>query len=186
MPDQISVVVTIAAIFIGFHVAWRLLASGCPAIGVDNLSVYTQPGTEAGPAGPVGGFDRMAVRGGRPCRYGSHEGAVRGVGVRAGRPLCGLGRRPPIAREPSRLRRVESRGIHQRSRGVPSCGGAPPRLRKFQQCLPRQYDGAVRRDGHTADSLCLYAFTKTANEAMADSYAHLFGLPCCGAATRRR
>ena len=43
MPNNLPVIVTGAAGFIGFHVAQRLLAAGRSVVGIDNLNPYYDP-----------------------------------------------------------------------------------------------------------------------------------------------
>ena len=43
MTNNLPVLVTGAAGFIGYHVAHRLASNGCPVVGIDNLNAYYDP-----------------------------------------------------------------------------------------------------------------------------------------------
>ncbi|MBM3569935.1 MAG: NAD-dependent epimerase/dehydratase family protein [Alphaproteobacteria bacterium] len=177
-----SVVVTGAAGFIGFHVAGALLARGEEVVGIDNLNNYYDPalkrarlerlagrrgfrfvqaniadraGLDAG-LGDVAGIDRVV-----------HLAAQAGVRYSLQNPyayvesnLVGHTVMLELARRLPRLRHM----VYASSSSV--YGGNTK--------LPFSVDDRVDRP------ISLYAATKKANELESHAYAHLFGLPLTG------
>ncbi len=175
-----TVLVTGAAGFIGYHVAQRLLTDGHRVVGIDNLSDYYDPALKQAR------LDRLAAQAGfgfeladvsdreamadlfgrlRPARI-VHLAAQAGVRHSLSHPhayvdanLVGF----LNVLEGSRHQRVE----HLVFASSSSVYGANTRL-------PFSVHDNVDHP------LSLYAATKKANELMAHSYAHLYGLPCTG------
>jgi UDP-glucuronate 4-epimerase len=176
----VSVLLTGAAGFIGFHVAARLLADGHRVIGADNLNAYYDPTLKQARLDrltPHAGFafervdvgDRAAMtemfRRHRPARM-VHLAAQAGVRYSLVDPhayvdanLVGF----LNVLEGCRQHRVE----HLVYASSSSVYGANTRL-------PFSVHDNVDHP------LSLYAATKKANELMAHSYAHLYALPCTG------
>jgi UDP-glucuronate 4-epimerase len=176
----VSVLLTGAAGFIGFHVAQRLLAGGQRVVGLDNLSDYYDPTLKQARLDrltPHTGFtfervdvtDRVAVppvfRRHRPARV-VHLAAQAGVRYSLENPhayldanLVGFGN----ILEGCRHQGVE----HLVFASSSSVYGANTRL-------PFSVHDNVDHP------LSLYAATKKANELMAHTYAHLYGLPVTG------
>jgi UDP-glucuronate 4-epimerase len=176
----VTVLVTGAAGFIGYHVAQRLLTDGHRVVGIDNLSDYYDPALKQAR------LDRLAAQAGfgfeladvsdreamadlfgrlRPARI-VHLAAQAGVRHSLSHPhayvdanLVGF----LNVLEGSRHQRVE----HLVFASSSSVYGANTRL-------PFSVHDNVDHP------LSLYAATKKANELMAHSYAHLYGLPCTG------
>ena len=175
-----SVLLTGAAGFIGFHVAQRLLADGERVVGLDNLSDYYDPSLKAARLDRLRShrgfaFERVdvsdraampeAFRRHRPARV-VHLAAQAGVRYSIENPyayvdanLVGFGN----VLEGCRHHGVE----HLVFASSSSVYGANTRL-------PFSVHDNVDHP------LSLYAATKKANELMAHTYAHLYGLPTTG------
>jgi UDP-glucuronate 4-epimerase len=175
-----SVLVTGAAGFIGMHVCQALLARGDEVLGVDNLNDYYDPALKQARLAQLrahAGFsfekldiaDTAAVE--RLFQRGRFERVVHlaaQAGVRhslthphayAQANLVGF----LNVLEGCRARRIEHL-VYASSSSV--YGG--------NAGLPFSEDDPVDRP------VSLYAATKKANELMAHSYAHLYGIPCSG------
>ena len=175
-----SVLLTGAAGFIGYHVAQRLLTDGHHVVGVDNLSDYYDPALKQARLDrltphPGFGFERVDVsdrtatiqlfRRHRPTRV-VHLAAQAGVRHSLTHPDAYVDANVVgflNVLEGCRHQSVE----HLVFASSSSVYGANTRL-------PFSVHDNVDHP------LSLYAATKKANELMAHSYAHLYGLPCTG------
>jgi UDP-glucuronate 4-epimerase len=179
-PLSGPVFVTGAAGFIGFHVAARLLADGNRVIGLDNLSDYYDPTLKQARLDrlaphPAFAFERVDVsdraaigevfRRHQPVRV-VHLAAQAGVRYSLVNPhayvdanLVGF----LNVLEGGRHHGVE----HLVFASSSSVYGANTRL-------------PLSVHDNVDHPLSLYAATKKANELMAHTYAHLYGLPCTG------
>ncbi|HEY8200898.1 MAG TPA: NAD-dependent epimerase, partial [Actinomycetota bacterium] len=175
-----SVLLTGAAGFIGFHVAQRLLTDGHRVVGLDNLSDYYDPTLKQARLDrltPHAGFgfervdvsDRTAMaevfHRHRPARV-VHLAAQAGVRYSLQNPYAYVDANLVgflNVLEGCRYQSVE----HLVFASSSSVYGANTRL-------PFSVHDNVDHP------LSLYAATKKANELMAHSYAHLYGLPCTG------
>ncbi|HTW72440.1 MAG TPA: NAD-dependent epimerase/dehydratase family protein [Acetobacteraceae bacterium] len=177
-----SVLLTGAAGFIGYHVAEALLAAGTPVIGVDNLNHYYDVGLKQARLDrltPRPGFTFHSVdvadRAAMEALAGAHPGieiivhlaAQAGVRHSLGDPhayahtnLVGHLVVLELARRLPRLR-------HLVYASTSSVYGA-------SQALPFQ------ETDRTDTPLSLYAATKLADELMSHAYAHLFAIPQTG------
>jgi UDP-glucuronate 4-epimerase len=175
-----TILVTGAAGFIGFHTARRLMADGAAVAGIDNFNSYYDPALKEARWSELeaaGGFTGVRVdiadRAGmekifaevKPARV-VHLAAQAGVrhGVAhphdyAGSNLTGM----LNVLEGCRAAKVEHL-VYASTSSVYGANGAMP----FSE-----HHG-------TAHQLSLYAATKRAGEAMAHSYAHLYGIPSTG------
>jgi UDP-glucuronate 4-epimerase len=174
------VLVTGAAGFIGYHVAGRLLGAGCRVVGVDNLNAYYDPRLKQARlerlrARPGFAFARLdfADRDGMAALFAAERpGLVVHLGAQAG---VRYSLENPHAYVDANLvgfvnllegcRRHEVR--HLVFASTSSVYGANT---KMPFSVHDNVDHPVS----------LYAATKKANELMAHTYAHLFGLPCTG------
>jgi UDP-glucuronate 4-epimerase len=176
----VTVLVTGAAGFIGYHVAHRLLTDGHRVVGVDSLSDYYDPALKQAR------LDRLAVhaefdferadlsdrqvmanlfRLRRPARV-VHLAAQAGVRHSLSHPYAYLDAN--LVGFLNVLEGCRHQGIeHLVFASSSSVYGANTRL-------PFSVHDNVDHP------LSLYAATKKANELMAHSYAHLYGLPCTG------
>ena len=179
-PTETPVLVTGAAGFIGFHVARRLLQSGRRVVGFDNVNAYSDPSLKRARLGMLAalpGFtfieaglqDREAV----DAAFAAHRfGHVVNLAAQAGVRYSKVN---PYAYgdanltgflnilEASRRHAVEHL-VFASSSSVYGANTAMP----FSA-----HQGADH-------PLSLYAATKKANEVMAHSYAHTYGLACTG------
>ena len=174
------VLVTGAAGFIGFHLSRRLLADGCRVIGIDNLNDYYDPTLkqarlellrqEAGFA-----FHRLDVadREGMDALFAGHRfGAVMHLAAQAG---VRYSIENPHAYVDSNLV-----GFLHILEGCRHHG-----VEHLVYASSSSVYGANRTMPfsvhHNVDHpVSLYAASKKANELMAHSYSHLFGLPTTG------
>ena len=174
------VLVTGAAGFIGFHVAARLLAEGRDVVGVDSFTPYYDPALKEAR------FARLLAT---PGFIGRRLDLAEAGAVGALFAEFGFGRVVHLAAQP---------GVRHGLDHAADYG--PANLVAFLNILEASRHagldhlvfassssvyGASRRLPFTEDDpvdapLSLYAATKRANELMARSYAHLFGLPTTG------
>ncbi|WP_019402892.1 NAD-dependent epimerase [Chelatococcus sp. GW1] len=175
-----TILVTGTAGFIGYHTAEALLARGESVVGLDIVNDYYDPALKearlarlAGRAGFVEARVDIADRPGLEAVFARHRprgvihlAAQAGVRYSVENPHAYVGSNLVgflNILECSRQGRVE----HLVYASTSSVYGANP-------ALPFSEQHGV---GHP---MSLYAATKRANEVMAHSYAHLYGLPCTG------
>lgn len=175
-----SILVTGAAGFIGFHVARRLLAEGRSVVGVDNLCDYYSPQLKR---------DRLAVLQ-ESADFCFHE--IDLSDAEATRALvreASCRRVIHLAAQAGVRYSLEQPAVYVRS----NLDGF---LSVLEACRHEQVEhlvfassssvyGANRRLPYsTTDAvdhpISFYAATKKANEVMAHSYSHLYGLPTTG------
>jgi UDP-glucuronate 4-epimerase len=176
-----TILVTGAAGFIGFHVAQALLARGEAVIGLDNLNAYYDPSLKrarlaALQASPEFRFihadlaDRTAIKQlfseGRPARV-VHLGAQAGVRYSIENPDAYIDSNVVgflTILEGCRHHGIEHL-VYASSSSVYGATAAMP---------------FVEARSSTDHPVSLYAATKRANELMAHTYAHLYRLPVTG------
>jgi len=174
------ILVTGAAGFIGFHLARRLLADGWTVHGVDNLNDYYDPRLKEARLSELRAnvnfsfekcdlADRAAVAGvfaKQSFAYVAHLAAQAGVAHSAVDPAAYVDANlVGFANILEGCRRAECRHLVYASSS--SVYGANQRM-------------PLRVSDRVDEPLSLYGATKRANELMAYSYAHLFGLPATG------
>ena len=175
-----TILVTGSAGFIGFHLSRRLLERGETVVGLDNLNSYYDPSLKAA---------RLAI-------LESHKGyrhAKLDLADREGVPALFAEVKPAavvnLAAQAGVRYSLESPETYVDSNVVgflnilEGCRAHPPAHLLYASTssiygnhanLPfNVHDAAVH-------PITLYAATKAANEAMAHSYAHLFGIPSTG------
>jgi UDP-glucuronate 4-epimerase len=177
---QEKILVTGAAGFIGFHVVGKLLARGHEVVGLDNLNDYYDPTLKQRrleQLWPASGFrfvrmdlaDRAAmeqlfVREAFPCVI--HLGAQAGVRYSLQNPHAYVDSN--LVGFINVLEGCRHNGCrHLVYASSSSVYGANTRM-------------PFRTQDNVDHPISLYAATKKANELMAHSYAHLYGLPCTG------
>ncbi len=177
-----TVLLTGAAGFIGFHVAEALLARGDSVVGVDNLNAYYDPALKQ---------ERLDHLGKRSGFYFRNADITDGVGLAS---LLdereGVDRIIHLAAQPGVLYSFKDPDsyIHSNITGqmailevARKCGGlrhlvfaSSSSVYGGSDRLPFALDDPVDRP------LSLYGATKRAGELMAHSYSHLYGVPATG------
>ena len=150
-------------------------------VGLDNLNDYYDPQLKR---------DRLARLHARPgFRFVQLDVADRAAmqalfaerQLRARRPPRGAGRRALLAAESARLRRQQRRRLPEHARRLPAQRRASTSSMRRSSSV---YGGNTQMpfsEHHNVDHpVSLYAATKKANELMAHTYSHLFGLPTTG------
>ena len=178
-----SVLVTGAAGFIGFHLARRLVREGCRVIGLDNLNSYYDAGLKEARLAELGKEERAAdfafVRGDladADClqrlfvdhkpEYVVNLAAQAGVRHSITHPESYI--RSNLTGFANILECCRHGNVrHLVYASTSSVYGANAKL-PFSE-----HDGADH-------PVSLYAATKKSNELMAHAYSHLYGLPCTG------
>jgi UDP-glucuronate 4-epimerase len=176
----LTILVTGSAGFIGFHLSRRLLERGETVVGLDSLNAYYDPKLKAA---------RLAI-------LESHRGyrhAKLDLADREGVPALFADVRPDhvvnLAAQAGVRYSLESPETYVDSNVVgflnilEGCRAVQPKHLVFASTssvygnhnnLPFNVHDAATHP------ITLYAASKLANEAMAHSYAHLFGIPCTG------
>jgi UDP-glucuronate 4-epimerase len=174
------VLVTGAAGFIGFHVARRLLEGGRPVIGLDNINAYYDPSLKE---------TRLAIL----SKFGQFRFARADVADReAMASVFSQHRFPRVVhlaaqagvrhslRQPHDYVTANLQGFVNVLEGCRhnGCGHL------LYASSSSVYGANGRLPFRTSDNvdhpLNLYGASKKANELMAHSYSHLFGIPCTG------
>jgi UDP-glucuronate 4-epimerase len=179
MPDQ-AILVTGAAGFIGFHVAQRLLQSGHRVVGIDNLNAYYDPRLKAARLDilrndPRFQFERLDV---------ADRVAIPGLFARYRFPVvihlaAQAGMRYSL-QDPHAYVDANRVGFANVLEGCRHNG-----CRHLLFASSSSVYGANRKlpfsvHDNVDHPISLYAASKKANELMAHSYSHLYGIPCTG------
>jgi UDP-glucuronate 4-epimerase len=175
-----TILVTGAAGFIGSHVAHRLLDAGEAVLGLDNLNAYYDPALKAArlarlTARPGFAFAKidLADRAAMTALFAQHRPAtVIHLAAQAG---VRYSLENPHAYAEANL--TGFLNVLEGCRAV-ACGHLVYASTSSVYGLDRAMPFSEHRGG--GHPMTLYAATKRANELMAHSYAHLFGLPCTG------
>lgn len=175
-----TVLVTGAAGFVGFHLAQALLNAGAVVHGLDNCNAYYDPSLKEARLAvltpqPGFAFTRMDLT--------DHEG-IRDLFARV---------RPEIVVHLAAQAGVRHSLAHPRSYvsanvdgflGILEAARAHPVAHLLYASSSSVYGAEAkvpfREDDPAAMPVSLYAATKRANELMAQTYAHLFRIPCSG------
>ena len=177
---MMRILVTGAAGFIGFHVARRLLERGDHVVGLDNLNAYYDPALKGARVGLLEvhrnfGFVKADLADAAAMndvfsrgRFDAivHLGAQAGVRYSVENPRAYVDSN--VVGFINVLEGARHHGTgHLVFASTSSVYGLNTRL-------------PFAETQNTDHPVSLYAATKKANEAMAHSYAHLFGVPCTG------
>ena len=175
-----TILVTGSAGFIGFHLSRRLLEAGEAVVGLDNLNAYYDPALKAA---------RLAIL----ERYSGYRHAKLDLVDREG--VAGLFAevRPDavvnLAAQAGVRYSLEAPEAYVDSNVVgflnilEGCRATQPKHLIYAS-TSSVYGANTKLPFSVHDPathpITLYAATKVANESMAHSYAHLFGIPCTG------
>jgi UDP-glucuronate 4-epimerase len=177
---QSPILVTGAAGFIGFHVARRLLGDGARVIGVDSFSPYYDVGLKEARAGELMRHSAFSLE-----RFDLAHAPTTKAFFQSAQPrlVVHLAAQPGVRRaltEPEPYVEANIVAFLNVLEGCRHCGvehlvyASSSSVYGSNRKLPFSERDAVDHP------VSLYAATKKANELMAHSYAHLFGLAATG------
>jgi UDP-glucuronate 4-epimerase len=174
------VLVTGAAGFIGFHLASRLLGAGASVHGLDSLADYYDMGLKKARLAEIGAHPRFTFSQLDVTDYD----ALRALFVHF-RPdaVVHLAAQAGVRYSLVNPRAYASANIDGFLSVLEACRAHP--VRHLVYASSSSVYGANSKVPYHEDDpvlapVSLYAATKRANELMAQSYAHLYGIPCSG------
>lgn len=175
-----SVLITGCAGFIGFHISRQLLERGWTVVGLDSLNDYYDPALKAGRLAGLTGragfsFVRMDV--------GQAEDLARLMDDRSIHIVVHLAAQAGVRYSLEQPRAYVDANLVGFANILEACRGRD--IGHLIYASSSSVYGAntslpFRATDNVDHPLNLYAATKRANEAMAHSYAHLFGIPSTG------
>jgi UDP-glucuronate 4-epimerase len=174
------VLITGAAGFIGFHLSSRLLAEGAAVHGLDNLNGYYDVGLKRARLAEIGQHERFAF-----SELDVTDYRALGVLLAAFRPDCvvHLAAQAGVRYSLINPRAYASANLDGFLAVLEACR-AHPVQHLIYASSSSVYGANTKVPYHENDPVLapvsLYAATKRANELMAQSYAHLYGIPCSG------
>ena len=176
-----TILVTGAAGFIGYHVAGALLRRGEAVLGVDDLNAYYEVGLKRARLARLQALDGFAFTPLDLAEPGALAAALAGVNVdRIVHLAAQAGVRHSLV-APFDYTRSNVTGLL----AVLEAARARPALRHLVYASSSSVYGdstkmPFQEDAPLGRPMSLYAATKRAGEVMADSYSHLFGIPTSG------
>jgi UDP-glucuronate 4-epimerase len=173
------ILVTGAAGFIGFHLAGRLLARGDSVLGIDNLNDYYDVRLkerrlallQQSPAFEFAKVD-IADRHGMEAVFGSRFDAIVNLAAQAGVRYS--------LENPRSYVDANLMGFLNILEGARHGGAGHLVFASTSSVYGLNTSLPLAESQNTDHPISLYAATKKANEAMAHSYSHLFGIPATG------
>jgi len=174
------VLVTGAAGFIGFHLVSRLLAAGATVHGVDNLNGYYDVRLKQARLTEIGGREPFAF-----SQLDVTDYEALGALFAAVRPDCvvHLAAQAGVRYSLVNPRAYASANVDGFLAVLEACRAHAVRHLIYASSSS-VYGANTKVPYHEDDPVLapvsLYAATKRANELMAQSYAHLYGIPCSG------
>jgi UDP-glucuronate 4-epimerase len=174
------VLVTGAAGFVGFHLASRLLGAGAAVHGLDNLNAYYDPGLKEARLAEIGSHARFAF-----SRLDLTDYDALNALFAAFRPdaVVHLAAQAGVRYSLVNPRAYVSANVDGFLAVLEACRAHP--VQHLVYASSSSVYGANSKVPYHEDDpvlapVSLYAATKRANELMAQSYAHLYGIPCSG------
>lgn len=175
-----SILVTGAAGFIGYHLARKLCEDGWTVFGLDNLNDYYDPKLKEDRLKQLAGFKNFTF-----AKADLADQAAIDKLFAAWKPeiVVNLAAQAGVRYSLTNPRAYTHSNIDGFMNILEACRHAKVKHLVFASSSS-VYGANTKLPFATGDSvdrpISLYAATKKANELMAHSYAHLFGLPCTG------
>ncbi len=178
--DKESIMVTGAAGFIGFHLCKKLLETGNPVIGVDNMNEYYDVTLKKGRLEILRGYDGFTFYREDICNLEGLRAIFQTEGVSI---VCNLAAQAGVRyslKDPYSYEKSNLAGflnLLELAREY--------RVKNFVYASSSSVYGKNRSipfsvADKTDQPVSLYGATKKANELMAHAYSHLFHVPCTG------
>jgi UDP-glucuronate 4-epimerase len=174
------VLVTGAAGFIGFHLCSRLLAAGAVVHGLDNLNDYYDVGLKQARLAEIAPHPRFAFTQLDLTDYDALNALFEQFRPEA---VLHLAAQAGVRHSLVNPRAYASANVDGFLSVLEACRAHP--VRHLVYASSSSVYGANSKVPYHEDDpvlapVSLYAATKRANELMAQSYAHLYGIPCSG------
>ncbi|MBO0763543.1 MAG: NAD-dependent epimerase/dehydratase family protein [Hyphomicrobiaceae bacterium] len=174
------VLVTGAAGFVGFHLASRLLAAGAAVHGLDNLNAYYDPRLKEARLAEIGAHPRLAFSRLDLTDYNALKMLFAEFRPEA---VVHLAAQAGVRYSLVNPRAYASANVDGFLSVLEACRAHP--VRHLVYASSSSVYGANSKVPYHEDDpvlapVSLYAATKRANELMAQTYAHLYGIPCSG------
>ena len=174
------ILVTGAAGFIGYHVSKRLLERGDRVMGLDNLNAYYDPSLKVARLEQLRKFDGFAFE-----KVDLHDvdGIERVFAAHQPKSVVHLAAQAGVRYSIDNPRAYIESNVSGFLNILEGCRHHP--VAHLVYASTSSIYGLNTRQpfsehDNTDHPISLYAATKKANEAMAHSYAHLYGIPCTG------
>jgi UDP-glucuronate 4-epimerase len=174
------VLVTGAAGFIGFHLVARLLAAGATVHGLDNLNDYYDVRLKEARLAKIGAHPRFAFSRLDVTEYERLSALCAGFRPDA---VVHLAAQAGVRYSLINPRAYASSNLDGFLSVLEACRAQPVRHLVYASSSSVYGTNSkvpYHEDDPVLAPVSLYAATKRANELMAQSYAHLFGIPCSG------
>jgi UDP-glucuronate 4-epimerase len=174
------VVVTGAAGFIGFHFSHRLLSSGAPVLGLDNLNHYYDPALKKARLKQLEGFDSFVFE---LADIADHVRVRRVFDEFGPTHVVHLAAQAGVRYSLQNPRAYVSSNVDGFLSILEACRQVP--VEHLIYASSSSVYGINNKvpfseNDRVDHPVSLYAATKRANELMAHSYAYLFDVPCTG------
>jgi len=180
LPKDRPVLITGVAGFIGFHVAERLLQVGIPVAGLDNLNAYYDPALKAARLARLRRHPHFAFTRADLADRDAIAGWMRDA---APHHVVHLGAQAGVRHSIENPHAYGAANLTGFLNVLEACRAAGTAHLVYASSSS-VYGGNTALPFRTSDSVdhpvSLYAATKKANELMAHSYAHLYGLAATG------
>ena len=174
------VIVTGAAGFVGFHLAARLLDEGVPVLGIDNLNPYYDPALKRARLARLEGRDGFSFEAADLAEPERIRALFEDF---APTEVVNLAAQAGVRYSLDNPRAYLSANVDGFLSVLEACRFVPVRHLVYASSSS-VYGASTAVPFSEADRadrpLSLYAATKRANELMAHTYAHLFGVPATG------